>query len=165
MQHYLDLADAARAAGIGVKVNTVVTTINAAESLAGLIRRLRPERWKVLQAAPVAGQNDATIGVLTPPRADFDAYLTRHQTALAGSGIRIVPEPIEAIRGSYIMVDPQGRFFDSTAGTHTYSRPILQVGHPRRLRRSRLRPPQVPGPRRRRRLPPQPRNRVGVRHR
>ncbi len=26
------------------------------------------------------------------------------------------------------MVDPQGRFFDSTAGTHTYSRPILQVG-------------------------------------
>jgi radical S-adenosyl methionine domain-containing protein 2 len=26
------------------------------------------------------------------------------------------------------MVDPQGRFFDSTSGTHHYSRPILEVG-------------------------------------
>jgi radical S-adenosyl methionine domain-containing protein 2 len=128
VQHYLDLADAARAAGVGIKVNTVVTTVNAAENLAELIRRLRPERWKVLQAAPVAGQNDAAIGALTPPRADFDAYLARHEAALAGSGIRIVAEPVEAIRGSYIMVDPQGRFFDSTAGTHSYSRPIRQVG-------------------------------------
>ena len=32
------------------------------------------------------------------------------------------------IRGAYIMVDPQGRFFDSTRGAHHYSRPILKVG-------------------------------------
>jgi hypothetical protein len=32
------------------------------------------------------------------------------------------------IRGSYIMVDPQCRFFDSTRGAHHYSRPILKVG-------------------------------------
>ena len=127
-QHYIDLADAARAAGVVVKVNTVVTTVNARESIWGFIRLLNPQRWKILQAAPVAGQNDEYIGALTPPRADFDTYVQRHQQELAGSGIRVVVEPIEQIRGSYIMVDPQGRFFDSTAGTHSYSRPILQVG-------------------------------------
>ena len=30
--------------------------------------------------------------------------------------------------GSYVMVDPAGRFFDNVAGSHTYSRPILEVG-------------------------------------
>ena len=30
--------------------------------------------------------------------------------------------------GSYVMVDPAGRFFDNVAGIHTYSHPILNVG-------------------------------------
>ena len=128
VEHYIGLADATRAAGVVVKVNTVVTTVNAGESVSGFILQLDPRRWKILQAAPVAGQNDEYIGALTPPRADFDTYVDRHLAGLADSGIRVVAEPIEQIRGSYIMVDPQGRFFDSTAGTHTYSRPILQVG-------------------------------------
>lgn len=125
---YRGLADAARAAGMGVKVNTVVTNLNALEDISSLVRDLAPERWKVLQAAPVEGQNDTFIASLTPERAVFDSYVGRHEDALAGSGIRIVAEPIEMIRGSYIMVDPQGRFFDSTSGRHHYSRPILDVG-------------------------------------
>lgn len=127
-QHYIDLADAARVAGVGIKVNTVVTTVNAGESLAEPIARLNPQRWKILQATPVAGQNDKYIGVLTPTRAGFNGFVERHQRELASTGIRIVAEPIDQIRGSYIMVDPRGRFFDSAAGTHVYSRPILEVG-------------------------------------
>ena len=30
--------------------------------------------------------------------------------------------------GSYLMVDPAGRFFDNTEGHHTPSRPILEAG-------------------------------------
>jgi radical S-adenosyl methionine domain-containing protein 2 len=30
--------------------------------------------------------------------------------------------------GSYLMVDPAGRFFDNVNGRHTYSRPIIEVG-------------------------------------
>lgn len=128
VRRYRVLAEAARTAGVGVKVNTVVTTINASEDLAGLVADLAPQRWKILQAAPVEGQNDAFIADLTPERAVFDAYVARHEAALAGTGIRLVAEPVEMIRGSYIMVDPQGRFFDSTRGAHHYSRPILEVG-------------------------------------
>jgi radical S-adenosyl methionine domain-containing protein 2 len=126
--HYIALAEAARAAGIRVKVNTVVTRLNDAEDIAAFIRAIAPARWKILQAAPVAGQNDAHIAALTPARPAFDAYVARHTAALAGTGIRVVPEPIETIRGSYVMVDPQGRFFDSVTGTHHYSRPILDAG-------------------------------------
>lgn len=127
-EHYRTLAEASRDLGIGVKINTVVTTVNEGEDLSALVRDLAPERWKILQAAPVAGQNDAFITNLTPERAVFDAYVARQEVALAGGGIRIVAEPIEMIRGSYIMVDPQGRFFDSTTGAHHYSTPILEVG-------------------------------------
>jgi radical S-adenosyl methionine domain-containing protein 2 len=43
-------------------------------------------------------------------------------------GVRTVAEPVETIRGSYAMISPDGRFFDSSTGRHQYSRPILQVG-------------------------------------
>ena len=33
--------------------------------------------------------------------------------------------------GSYVMVDPAGRFFDNTSGYHTYGRPILEGGRKR----------------------------------
>ena len=42
--------------------------------------------------------------------------------------MRVVPESNEAMTGSYLMIDPLGRFFDNTKGQHTYSGPILAVG-------------------------------------
>ena len=126
--HYFDLAGAARTAGITVKLNSVITTLNEQDDMAAFVRTLAPARWKLLQATPVAGQNDAFIATLSPARAAFDAYVARHAAALSGTAIRLVPEPIEVIRGSYVMVDPLGRFFDSTTGSQRYSRPILDAG-------------------------------------
>ena len=126
--HYIALARAARDNGIKVKLNTVVTRLQLDEDLAPFVRALNPLRWKLLQAAPVAGQNDTHIASLTPSRPDFEQFVRRHQAALAATGIRIVPEPVDTIRGSYIMIDPLSRFFDSTTGRHQYSRPILQAG-------------------------------------
>lgn len=125
---YLALADASREHGIAVKVNTVITTVNAAEDMSALVKAIGPERWKILQAAPVEGQNDSFITDLTPSREVFDSYVSRARRALAESRVLIVDEPIDVIRGSYIMVDPHGRFFDSATGVHHYSSPILDVG-------------------------------------
>ena len=47
---------------------------------------------------------------------------------VAASGIVVVPEGNDLMRGSYVMVDPAGRFFDNVQGEHNYSRPILDVG-------------------------------------
>lgn len=126
---YIEMARAARRLGVGVKLNTVVTTQNTDEDMPALVREIAPIRWKILQATPVAGQNDLAIRSLAPSRTIFDAYVDSHISALRDTSTRIVPEPIEAIHGSYIMVDPVGRFFDSSAGGHHYSDPILSVGH------------------------------------
>ncbi len=109
------------------KINTVVNRINHREDMSGFIADSGIARWKVLQVMAVEGQNDAHMDLLSVTRDHFDAYVARHHR-VAEAGIRVVPEPVTSIRGSYAMIDPQGRFFDSSAGHHTYSTPILDSG-------------------------------------
>ena len=40
----------------------------------------------------------------------------------------MIPESNDAIKGSYVMVDPAGRFFNNTKAAYNYSLPILEVG-------------------------------------
>ncbi len=120
------LSDAA-VFGLRTKINTVVNRINHCEDMSGFIADSGIARWKVLQVMPVKGQNDSHIDLLTTTEAEFHAYVARHWR-VAAVGISVVPEPVTAIRGSYAMIDPQGRFFDSSAGHHHYSAPILSIG-------------------------------------
>ena len=115
------------AAGMRLKLNTVVTSLNAAEDLAPLVRALRPERWKVLRALSMQGQNDGRVEPLLCAAADFHAFVERHRL-LEREGVMLAVEDNEDMRGSYAMVDPAGRFFDNTGGAHHYSAPILEVG-------------------------------------
>ena len=124
---YRQIADLVRQRGIRLKVNTVVNSLNWPEDITGFITRIRPERWKLLQVLPVAGQNDHSIAQFAISKEQFDAYVARNRQAET-SGIAVVPESNEMMTGSYIMVDPAGRFFDNTKGEHGYSDPILKVG-------------------------------------
>ncbi|GMV23974.1 MAG: hypothetical protein AMXMBFR58_00050 [Phycisphaerae bacterium] len=113
--------------GIRVKLNTTVTRLTWEEDMSEFVFAVRPERWKVFQVLPVSGQNDAGIRELTITPEQFAQFVDRHQ-GLRHRGVVIVPESNEDMTGSYCMVDPLGRFFDNIAGTHRYSRPILEVG-------------------------------------
>jgi radical S-adenosyl methionine domain-containing protein 2 len=53
----------------------------------------------------------------------FNHFLETHQQVK-----NMIPESNTAIKGSYVMVDPAGRFFDNAQGTHHYGKPILEVG-------------------------------------
>jgi radical S-adenosyl methionine domain-containing protein 2 len=123
---YTALVDRVKAHGFRLKVNTVVNRLNWKQDLSGFICHARPERWKVLQALPILGQNDGLINELTVTETEFEGFVLRHR-ALADV-TRIVPETNAQVRGSYVMVDPAGRFFDDVEGTHRYSLPILDVG-------------------------------------
>ena len=112
---------------IRAKVNTVVTKANLEEDLTDFIIKARPERWKILQVLPVSGQNDGTVDGHLISGQEFDRYI-RESRRVEGYGITLVPENNDLMTGSYVMVDPAGRFFDNVAGTHTYSRPILEAG-------------------------------------
>ena len=110
-----------------MKINTVVTRSNLHESLADFIIETHTERWKLLQVLPVEGQNDQTINSYLISDGEFNHYV-QNSRRVEDYGIRVVPEGNDLMTGSYVMVDPAGRFFDNVAGSHTYSRPILDIG-------------------------------------
>ena len=124
---YLRIGEFLKEGGVRLKVNTVVTRENCDEDLGGFVSRARPERWKLFQALPVGGQNDGQVDNLLIAREEFDRYVARNRY-VESLGITVVPESNELMTGSYVMVDPAGRFFDNVAGVHRYSRPINEVG-------------------------------------
>ncbi|HEX8392149.1 MAG TPA: viperin family antiviral radical SAM protein [Longimicrobium sp.] len=126
-QDYNARGEHIREAGMRLKVNTVVTSLNAAESLSPLMRALRPERWKLLRVLPVEGQNSGRVEPLLCTDDQYSAFVARHRH-LDAEGISVVPEDNEDMRGSYAMVDPAGRFFDNASGGHRYTSAILDRG-------------------------------------
>jgi len=113
--------------GIRVKLNTVVTALNWGEDLRPFVRQIRPARWKALQVLPIKGQNDESVRPLQISKAQFAAFVGRNAKQL-DPATRFVFEDNSAMTGSYLMVDPLGRFFCNTTGQHVYSDPILEVG-------------------------------------
>ena len=124
---YLCRIETLRERGIHVKVNTVVTRFNLMEDLTDFIINAQPERWKLFQVLSVDGQNDLTIEDQIISEDEFERHV-RLSRRVEAHGVTVVPENNDLMRGSYVMVDPAGRFFDNVAGRHTYSRSILGVG-------------------------------------
>ena len=109
-QHYLRIVDLIKQRGIRLKINTVVTAATWEEDFTDFIRTANPERWKILRVLAVARQNDADIELHAVSQAQFEAYVNRN-SQVSEYGIAVVPEDNDLIRGSYVMVDPAGRFF------------------------------------------------------
>ena len=113
---------------IRVKINTVVTDVKLGRGFHRVHHQgTHPERWKLLQVLPVGGQNDGQVGELTVTLEQFSRYVSRNRR-VEELGIYVVAESNDLMTGSYVMVDPAGRFFDNSSGSHTYSRPILEAG-------------------------------------
>ena len=126
-EDYLGAVSAVKERRIRVKVNTVVSRSNLHEDLSGFIIEASPERWKLLQVLPVAGQNSSRVDPHLVSTEEFWGYV-ENSRRVEEHGITVVPEDNDLMTASYVMVDPAGRFFDNAAGAHTYSRPILEVG-------------------------------------
>jgi radical S-adenosyl methionine domain-containing protein 2 len=107
---------------VRVRLNTVVVAENHDEDMSEIVREIAPDRWKVLQGTRIDGQNDGTADRFEITPAQYVGYLDRHW-ALAP-----VPEPTDAILGSYLMLDPLGRVFCNGTGRYVYSQPVLEVG-------------------------------------
>lgn len=131
------LARQIRERGLRLKLNSVVTALNWHEDMRPFVRDLRPERWKVFQVLPIAGQNDGAVDDLLITAAQFRAFVDRHAD-LAADGLVPIAEDNDAMTDSYAMIDPLGRFYGNHGGRHTYSAPILEVGVERALQQSRF---------------------------
>jgi len=126
LEYYKSLVDRVNQFGYGLKINTVVNRYNFNENMNDFIRYAKPKRWKVLQVLPIVGQNDEKIDDFKILESQFQYFIDNHNALQDIT--TIVPETNSQIKGSYAMVDPAGRFFDNSAGAHSYSRPILDIG-------------------------------------
>lgn len=131
--HIESTVDRVHAAGVGLKINTVVTRLNLDEDLSDLVRRLRPAKFKVLQFVAVEGENADRAAGLAVTGAEFARFVERHQH-LEASGVWVQPESADTITASYVMVDPEGRIFQHHNGGHVRSRPLTEVSFESALR-------------------------------
>ncbi len=130
LEKYIQIANIAHDLGIRLKINTVVNAYNYHEDMTSLITKINPERWKILQAICVTGQNDDYVADFSIDSEKFNSFISRQKENLSKchNNIIIVPESEEDIRGTYAMIDPCGRFFDNVEGKYCFSQPILDVG-------------------------------------
>jgi radical S-adenosyl methionine domain-containing protein 2 len=85
-----------------------------------------PYRWKIFQVLPITGQNNLKENNLEVTINEFDEFVKKHKLII--KNVVIVPENNDQMKGSYAMIDPAGRFFNNSSGTHIYSKPILNIG-------------------------------------
>ena len=103
-----------------VKLNTVVNRLNWKDDLSSVVGLIQPKKWKILRALPVIDQSTNVTDD------QFQAFVDRHS---AYRSIAVV-EDNQDMQESYIMFDPQGRFFQNSpcSAGYQYSQPILEVG-------------------------------------
>ncbi|WP_369433974.1 viperin family antiviral radical SAM protein [Psychromonas sp. MME1] len=104
---------------ISIKVNTVVNSLNYQESFVGLITQLQPDKWKVFQVLPVLNNH------LLVTDKQFTEFGEHHAQL---EGVMVI-EDNDAMTNSYLMINPQGRFYQnsSTQVGYQYGELILDV--------------------------------------
>jgi len=107
---------------VKIKINTVVNRFNHDHNMSGFINSLGPDKWKIFKVLPIA-EPESEISDM-----QFYDFLETHREY---SNI-MFPEDNDLMTGSYIMIDPLGRFFDNTCREgqkgYRYSKPITKVG-------------------------------------
>ncbi len=121
IQKIKEIVKVIHTAGIKLKINTVVTSMNWEEEMTDLIIELNPQRWKVFQVLSVKGQNDEYFQSLQISSEQFDNFVQKHES------LNPIAENNELMRGSYLMLDAMGRFFQNSEGYLKYSLSILEV--------------------------------------
>jgi radical S-adenosyl methionine domain-containing protein 2 len=102
-----------------LKINTVVCRENVRDDLTLPLCELRPDRWKALRVIPIHGATDRGIS-----DEEFSSFLKRHRDVPG----KIVPEDNGDMHRSYIMLNPDGCFYQREGSGYLDSAPILDVG-------------------------------------
>ncbi|MCD8423218.1 viperin family antiviral radical SAM protein [Tenacibaculum finnmarkense] len=106
-----------------LKINTVVNKHNFKEDLTDFINQINPSRWKVFKVLPIEQQNKLNFDEFKISNEEFYSFLKNHNSVA-----NLVKETNNDMTGSYIMVDPAGRFFDNVKGKYRYSSKIIEQG-------------------------------------
>ncbi len=119
---YVELIKKIKRYGYKLKINTVVSRYNVNEDMNEFINLTKPERWKIFQALPIKIQNEKFTSEFEISYSEYLKYLDRHKSS------SYVKESNYDMKGSYVMIEPLGRFFNNSKGKYQYSSKINDVG-------------------------------------
>lgn len=126
-EEILELSEYCHGKNVKIKINTVVTKLNFNSSLAEKIVMLKPIRWKILRMLPLGNQNNNSFDLI-PTDEDFRCFIQNNIKIAENNGVKVVAEDNFEMIGSYLMIGPDGRFFNNVDNTLNYSDNILDVG-------------------------------------
>jgi radical S-adenosyl methionine domain-containing protein 2 len=76
---------------------------------------------------PVENQNEDADNIY-PTKEEYDQFININRPVAECLNIKVVAEDNSEMTGSYLMISPDGRFFNNIEGIHNYSDHILDVG-------------------------------------
>ena len=126
VKHITELADIIHEFGIKLKINTTVTRLNWKEDMRPLLRRLKPDRWKVFQVLHISGQNDQFFDELSITDEQFDSFKLINQQI---EGIIPVFENNYQMIDSYFMLSPSGMVMSNREGTNRVLIPLERIAN------------------------------------
>ena len=121
-EQYRQRVEWVKQAGMRLKINTVVSSVNKNENFVPFINDAAPERWKVFQVLPIENANRGRVDAFLIGRDDFKRFLENNGKVSAC----VVPESNGDMIDSYVMIDPQGRLYSNTDNLLSYSEPIYR---------------------------------------
>jgi radical S-adenosyl methionine domain-containing protein 2 len=108
ISHCIRIASIIRNAGIRLKMNTTVTASTYREDMVPLVKKIKPDRWKVLQMLHIHGENDDAVEELAITSAQFNHFVENHRHVILEGKESPVFESSDEIENSYFMITPLG---------------------------------------------------------
>jgi len=112
---------------IKIKLNTIVMKDTHLEDWSRFVIDNGVQRWKIFKILRIEGENDDSYDDLQITDAEFEDFVDRHAW-LEEHGVVMAPEDNDDMTTSYIMVTPDGRFYQNSGNKYVYSEDILTVG-------------------------------------
>jgi len=108
---------------IPLKINTVVTSLNWNEDLTDFISLLHPIRWKILELTLLSECKFSFASKFESLKKwQFDKFIQTHKY------LNPIIESNDISDESYLMITPNGKFFQNWYGEYYYSDSILEIG-------------------------------------
>ena len=108
---------------IPLKINSVVTSLNWDEDLTDLISQLHPIRWKVFELTLLSEVKlSFNSKFKSLKKWQFDKFIQTHKN------LNPIIESNDISNESYLMITPNGKFFQNWYGEYYYSNGILDIG-------------------------------------
>jgi len=109
------------------KLNTVINKLNYKENMIDFVLKTGVKRWKVFQLLTIEGENEQYSKELVIDKEEFKIFYQENKE-IEKYGIEFIAEDVDELTDTYIMIDPEGRFFSNNNNRYIFSEPIYKIG-------------------------------------